>query len=214
MRVVSGLVLLTFLTACNAKLLGGVPPPTDLALGAGALALIYSEEVGEIADEASAEAALKNAELEKSKPPRLKATTTRIANHVRASAQATKKHLNKWWTHDPNAVQPPLPVPDSYCYRTQGDVLCYRAPMPGWETRLIGYQGTTAEAPPPAVMQPLPIKSNSVAMLPANRVANAKPVFVTMPPDVKEEPKSTAEPSLEDVQHDTITADPALAPQL
>jgi hypothetical protein len=35
------------------------------------------------------------------------------------------------------------PVPTSYCYKVQSDVLCYRDPRAVWEGRLIGRQPTT-----------------------------------------------------------------------
>ncbi len=65
----------------------------------------------------------------------------------------------------------------SYCYHVYQDILCYRRPMPGWETRLAGYQPITADPPPAAQMQPLAQHVQMPASCLANRVASSKPVF-------------------------------------
>lgn len=144
-------------------------------------------------------------------PPRADATANRVANNIRDNIKATADHVEEWWNYEPE-VKYPNPVPNTYCYRSYGDVLCYRAPMPGWEHRLVGYQGTYADAPPPPMMEPLPGKSGE-KMLPANRVAAAQPVFLEMPEEIKEEKKieDLAEPAPENLRE---VSDPALAPQL
>lgn len=145
-------------------------------------------------------------------PPRVESTALRVAGIVRDNVKVTARKVKDWWTYEPDA-RPPRSVPDSYCYRTQGDVLCYRSPMPGWEHRLVGYQGTFAEPPPPPIMQPLPTAVVDESKLPANRVANAQPVFVEMPLEAKEEPKTAEDLQAPENVRETIE-DPALAPQL
>jgi hypothetical protein len=206
-RLLFSLALILGLTGCG--VFAGLPPATDMAMGAGAVGLMYSDDIVDAA---------KNPEDDSTKnvvPPQAKSTTTRVANQIRDNVHATARHLKNWWTYDPNAQVANKTVPDSYCYRAQGDVLCYRAPMPGWENRLIGYQGTFAKAPSPVMMEPLPGQSVDAAMLPANRVASAKPVFTAMPEEIKEEPKNPEELLEADPQnaHETI-ADPTLSPQL
>jgi hypothetical protein len=206
-RLATSLAILLLLSACG---LPGGMAVSDVAMGAGAAGLMYHNEINdsvEHPDEVTVDSTI---------PPQAKATTTRIANHIRDNVHATGRHLKDWWTYDPNAKVAVKTVPSSYCYRTQGDVLCYRAPMPGWEHRLVGYQGTFAEAPSPVLMQPLPGQSIDAAMLPANRVANAKPVFTEMPPEAREEapkdPTQLLEANPENVQ-ETIP-DPTVSPQL
>jgi hypothetical protein len=206
-RPLFGIVLILSLSACSG-IFAGVPPASDLAMGAGALGLMYSDDI--------ANASADDISLKDAVPPQAKSTTTRIADGIRDNVHATGRHLKDWWNYDPNAhVATRQPVPNSYCYRAQTDVTCYRAPMPGWENRLVGYQGTFAEAPQPVMMQPLPAKSVDTNMLPATRVAKAQPVFVEMPPEVKQEPKDPTQLLEADPQnaHETI-ADPTLSPQL
>jgi hypothetical protein len=205
-RLAFSLAIIALLSACAA--FSGVPPASDMLMGAGAVGLMYGDDIANMKKE---DVTLKNAT-----PPQAKSTTTRVATQIRDNVHATGKHLKDWWFYDPAAHVEAKTVPNSYCYKTQGDVLCYRAPMPGWENRLVGYQGTYAEAPPPVMMQPLPTKTVDARMLPENRIANAKPVFTSLPPEVKEEPAKDPAALLEtDPQdvHETI-ADPTVSPQL
>jgi hypothetical protein len=198
----------------------GLPTPETYIVGAaaGLAAYSYRDEIGsearKLSDTKAEEIPISNA-VKDAVPPRVENLVNRVANNIRDNVKVTERHVKDWWNYEPE-ILPPHPVPDSYCYRTQTDVLCYRAPMPGWEHRLVGYQGTNAAPPPLAMMQPLPAKSVDEAMLPETRVNNAKPVFVEMPPEVKEEPKDskeiTPETAPENV-HETI-ADPTLSPQL
>ena len=136
----------------------------------------------------------------------------RVADNVRDAVKRTGEKVREWWLT-------PLPhpqkqaVPNSYCYRVMQDILCYRNQMPGWESKLVAYQGTSAEPPAAAITRPLPQNGSDVSNVPANRAANAKPVFVGMPADIKE-PKADAENvTTIDSSHETLP-DPALAPQL
>lgn len=205
MRLLFSFALLFPLAAC------GLPTPEAYIVGgAVATGIVYQDEIkAGLSDSKGEEVSISDAV-----PPQAKSTAGRVANHFRDNVKATGRHIRDWWNYDPKPGHPQS-VPDSYCYRAQGDVLCYRAPMPGWEHRLVGYQGTFAKAPPPVVMEPLPGKSVDTTMLPATRVANAKPVFNELPPETKEPPKDPAELLEADPQdvHETI-ADPTLSPQL
>jgi len=197
-RLLFSLAVLMTLTACE-----GMPLMEMAVVGGGVVA--YNEmQPGPNGEKPELETV----------PPQAKSTAGRVANQFRDNVKATMRHAKDWWNYDPKPGHPKS-VPDSYCYRAQGDVLCYRAPMPGWEHRLVGYQGTFAKAPPPVMMEPLPGQSVDAAMLPSNRVANAKPVFNELPPEIKEEPKNPTELLEADPQnvHETI-ADPTLSPQL
>jgi hypothetical protein len=152
-------------------------------------------------------------------------------NYFQTATQATVDfRKNLWrgtrelrdWLLTPPPPEVPTPVRTSYCYSAFQDVLCYRQPVPGWEHRLVAYQGTNAAPPPVAVTQELKSHASSDQMLPQNRVANAKPVFVTIPPEVKgtesakadaaATPPAAAE-AVVDPAHETLP-NPALAPQL
>jgi hypothetical protein len=206
-RLVFCLIPIAFLTACGAP--AGIPY-SDLAIAGAALGVVYSDEISEAVEKPE------DVSPDDVLPGRTKSTTTRIANHVRDNVKATGKHVKEWWSYDPNAKKEVKTIPNSYCYRAQGDVLCYRAPMPGWEHRLVGYQGTFAQAPPPVMMQPLPGQKLDTSLLPASRVANAKPVFTELPPEAKEEvakdPTQLLEADPQNVQ-ETIQ-DPSISPQL
>jgi hypothetical protein len=117
------------------------------------------------------------------------ADAMRVANNVRDGVKRTAERTREWWLTPLPPKPPKHPVPPSYCYRVLQDVLCYRSPMPGWEYKLVGWQGTGAEAPAYAVTRPLPQPSSDTSNLPTNRVANAAPVFVAMPPDDKQDKK-------------------------
>lgn len=135
----------------------------------------------------------------------------RIANNARDGIKQTAHRLREWWLT-------PLPeehlhaVPPSYCYKALQDVMCYRQPMPGWEHRLVGYQGTNAEPPPAVVTKLLPQRQADSMKQAENRIANTKPVFVTLPPDDKKQ-EQTADPVAVDSSHENLP-DPTLAPQL
>lgn len=138
--------------------------------------------------------------------------TARVASNVRDSLKRTGHKLRKWWLTPLPEDPAPRAVAASYCYHVLQDIVCYRQPMPGWEHRLAGYQGTNAEPPPPAMMKVLPLRTANPTKAVENRIANAKPVFVGVPPDEK---KSDAEeqPLSVDPANEHLP-DPALAPQL
>jgi hypothetical protein len=138
-------------------------------------------------------------------------SATLAANALRDNIKRTGNRIRKWWI-TPLPEKKKQPVAASYCYNVYQDILCYRQPMPGWEHRLAGYQGTGAEPPPPAMMIPLPTRNVDPKQLPQNRVANAQPVFGEIPADIKEE-KDQEQQSPSEAVHETLP-DPALAPQL
>lgn len=131
------------------------------------------------------------------------------ATMARNNLKESGEDLHKWLVEPPPAERQPQAIASSYCYRTYQDVLCYRAPMPGWENRLVGYQGTYAKAPPLAVMEPLPV---SVDTKPSARPA-VTPVFASLPKqEEKDKKKSNAVPAVPDPAHQTLPN--ALVPQL
>jgi|GEM_PF-1901742 len=136
-----------------------------------------------------------------------------IADSVRDNAKRTGEKLRSWWITPPPAKPGPRAIASSYCYKTLQDVLCYGQPMPGWEHRLIAYQGTTAAPPAQALMQPLPKRIVNPDVLPENRVANARPVFTSLPPAPKEEEKNTNEPAVLDPTREQLP-NPTFSPQL
>lgn len=139
------------------------------------------------------------------------ARANRIANNARDGLKQTAHRLREWWL-TPLPEEHLTPVPPSYCYKALQDVMCYRQPMPGWEHRLVGYQGTGAEPPAAAMMKALPQRTVDTTKQAENRVASAKPVFVNLPPDEKKA-ENNEEPVAVDSSHETLP-DPTLAPQL
>lgn len=157
-------------------------------------------------------------------PPKGKRTAEGYANQFRDNMKKTADKVEEWW-FTPLPSKEPLPVQASYCYKAQTDTLCYRQPMPGWEHRLIAYQGTNAAPPPPAVMQLMPKRTPDAAQMPENRMANAQPVFVQAAPDAKEVAKEAAKETAGEAPKDPsapttldssqeILPDPAVSPQL
>lgn len=137
--------------------------------------------------------------------------TMRVADNVRDSIKRTGEHMRDWWI-TPLPSNAKQPMPPRYCYRVLQDILCYRQPMPGWETKLVAYQGAGAPPPPQATMKLMPLREDSNA--PADvqkKVENMKPVFVSMPPDVKAQPNQQLSPV--DAAHETLP-DNILSPQL
>lgn len=122
-------------------------------------------------------------------------------------------HVAYWLTPMPKEV--PKPVTSSYCYHTLQDILCYRMPMPGWENRLVAYQGTDAPPPPPATMELMAKGAVVAAPLPQARAAEAKPIFAEVPadPTVKNKNSTSDVPAVVDASHEQLP-DPTLAPQL
>lgn len=114
------------------------------------------------------------------------------ATQARDNVYETSYKLKDWAVTPPPGKKPNLAVKASYCYSVLQDVVCYRQPMPGWEHRLVGYQGTDAEAPPPAQTVALPQAPDDTSMQPATRVANAQPIFVGLPPGMNGEKEGDA----------------------
>lgn len=136
---------------------------------------------------------------------------TRVADNVRDSIKNTGEHIRQWWI-TPLPSKARQPMPPRYCYRALQDILCYRQPMPGWESRIVGYQGTGAKPPKAATMRPYPLRPDDKDALPANRAANLKPVFADIPEDVKDPKKAEGTITI-DTTHEALP-DSALAPQL
>jgi hypothetical protein len=133
-------------------------------------------------------------------------------NDAYKGAQETKD-----WLLTPPENKPMKAVPYSYCYTVYQDIMCYRQPMPGWEDRIVAYQGTGAPPPPVSITKPLPHVLTADEKQEA-RVATATPVFAKMPNESKDDSAgvSTAKanvPAQVDSAHETLP-DPALAPQL
>lgn len=140
---------------------------------------------------------------------------TRVANNVRDQIKRTGEHVRNWWiTPLPSNARQPLPP--RYCYRVLQDILCYRAQMPGWEDKLVAYQGDGAAPPTPPTMRLMPLRTDSKSISPEKRIENVKPVFVSIPPEVKEE-KGQDQPATTsgtlDPAYDTIQ-DSVMSPQL
>lgn len=141
-------------------------------------------------------------------------SSMRIADNVRDSIKRTGEHVRDWWI-TPLPSKEPRPLPPRYCYRVLQDILCYRAQRPGWEDKLVAYQGDGAAPPTPATMKLLPLRNDNNSLSPEKRAENAKPVFVSIPPEVKEEDNknSSANPTTIDPAYETIQ-DSVLSPQL
>jgi hypothetical protein len=112
------------------------------------------------------------------------AVAGKLADQARENLYKTSYKIQEWAMTEPEVKQPSV-IAQRYCYQSFHDILCYRAPMPGAEHRLVAYQGTYAEPPPQPTMQLLPTKAYDPSMQPASRVANARPVFIGLPPEVK-----------------------------
>lgn len=138
----------------------------------------------------------------------------RMADNVRDNVKKSGDKLREWWITPPAAEKPSRPIKASYCYHVLQDITCYRAPVPGWEARLAGYQGTGAEPPEPAMMEPPPLEAEA-RKLPANRLATAAPVFEKPPAplDTKKDEIDLQNPGSVDASHESLP-NPALAPQL
>jgi len=138
----------------------------------------------------------------------------KYANIAKDNVYKTSYQVQKWAATPPEAPKGPREIEQSYCYRSFHDVLCYRAPLPGAESRLVAYQGTYAEEPPPSVTQLLPTHPYDPSQLPENRIANAQPVFLGLPPPVKEDKNATlpADTPIENIP--APQPDPKIAPQL
>lgn len=119
------------------------------------------------------------------------------------------------WLLTPLANTEPTPVPPSYCYRVLQDINCYRSPLPGQTHRLVGYQGDMNAVPPLAQTKALPMspiqKMNAASA--AVRVVNAKPVFVSIPTQPKEDKNSSIQDGVVQAGSEPLP-DPMLSPQL
>ena len=137
---------------------------------------------------------------------------TSTATIVRDKVKVTGERLRSWLI-TPTPIKKPNSIAASYCYRAQTDVLCYRQPVPGWEGRLLAFQGTDVTPPAPAQTQPLPKRVADASTLPENKVASAKPVFKELPPPPKEEEKDPNAMPVFDAAHEQLP-NPLRSPQL
>ncbi len=222
MRIIFVLSLLAALSACKyvpeEVALGGIAP-TDVLIGGTVAYALFGDDLEKMKAEDYDTPEEVGKAVRGAVPPQAKTGAHRIANNVRDNVRVTSRRMKEWWFYEPKPPQN-RDVASSYCYRVLQDVVCYRQPMPEWEHRLVGYQGTGALPPPPSVMQPLPKRSISASNEAASRLASAQPVFVEIPPDVKEAEANGADPDKDpsvpvpaDAAHETLP-DPALAPQL
>jgi len=136
-----------------------------------------------------------------------------IADNARDSIYSTSHTVQDWFTKPRGRKGEPLAVASTYCYHAQTDVLCYRQPMPGWEGRLVAYQGTDALPPPPPVMQLLPKAAKNTTNTPENRIASTKPVFTEAPKEAPEKPKDPNAPEMPSLLNEQLP-DPSQSPQL
>ena len=185
--------------------------PTDIAIGAGATYALFGDEIEEIETEE-----LKDPKTYRDAvPPQAKSSAKRVATNVRDNVRHNSKKLKEWWFYDPDKGKHKQAIATSYCYSVLQDIVCYRQPMPGWEHKLVGYQGTGALPPPTATTEPLPTLAQNAAKLPENRLTTTKPVFKEMPAELEKEKKDTGDltmPVTDSAQE--ILPDPNNSPQL
>ncbi|MFW0777352.1 MAG: hypothetical protein ACN2B6_06505 [Rickettsiales bacterium] len=136
----------------------------------------------------------------------------RIADNVRDQVKKTNRKVRDWWL-TPMPEKHDTPIANSYCYKALQDVLCYRQPVPGWEHRLAGYQGTYAKTPPAVQTEPLPTINMDGREHVANRIAAAKPVFKETPKEEEVKPETTEEILNADPANEVLP-NPMLSPQL
>jgi hypothetical protein len=135
-------------------------------------------------------------------------TATKLANDLKDNVYETSYKVKEWAMTPPADKLPPKEVANSYCYRVLQDILCYRQSMPGWENKLVAYQGTHAKPPAPATMQLIAKSKPNPATKAVNRVASAKPVFTENPDGTK-----VVIEAVEGITHEPLP-DPSLAPEL
>lgn len=108
----------------------------------------------------------------------------------------TTDKLREIFTYQPKKKEL-KPIPSSYCYRTLLDIICYSEPLPGADDRLVAYQGTVLQQPPPPPKPVMPISrpqqtagaSGAAApnVPPPDVLPKLTPVYVVAPPEVKGE---------------------------
>lgn len=139
---------------------------------------------------------------------------SRVADNVRDSVKRTSMKLRQWWL-TPLPEEMPPSVPPSYCYQVLQDIMCYRAPMPGMEHKLVGYQGDAALPPARSQTLALPSKQmnrSNTLMSGKARVEAARPVFRNMPQASEDSAHDIAD-VLPELGNEPLP-DPALSPQL
>lgn len=141
--------------------------------------------------------------------------TMRVANNVRDQVKKTAQKMREWWL-EPLPQQAIPAVPPSYCYQVMQDIVCYRQPVPGKTQQLVGYQGDNAAPPPLAQTAALPmVKENSITASgkPEVRVKTAKPVFVGIPVQPKQDKNTSALDEAAALGNEPLP-NPMLSPQL
>lgn len=104
-----------------------------------------------------------------------------LADNLKDSMYETAYAIDDWANTPPKGKGELKPMAHRYCYKVQTDILCYRQPMPGMETQLVGYQGQDAPTPPAATMRLMPKSALNESVKPQNRVLTAKPVIEKLP---------------------------------
>ena len=161
----------------------------------------------------SSDAATQTAQDAKSVQGNITGNVMRVAGDLRDNVKQTNEHIRDWLI-TPLPSKEKQPMPARYCYKVLQDILCYRAPMQGWENKLVGYQGKDAAPPPAATMQLLPLRDNNVANTkPLNNAPVSKPVFVGIPSAIKEVKNTEVNAASIDSAHETLPDSP-LSPQL
>lgn len=142
-----------------------------------------------------------------------------LADDLRDNVYATASKVEEWATEPAKPPKTAKDVSNSYCYRALQDILCYRQPMPGWETRLVAYQGTNAPPPPAYTMELLPQSAaDAKAGVGVSKVAASKPVFSSLPAPKEKDKKNTSDqttttPPEIDADHEALP-DPLRSHQL
>lgn len=134
-----------------------------------------------------------------------------VAGSLKDNIYHTAYAIGDWANTPPKGKGDKLPMRHSYCYKVQMDILCYRQPMPGLETQLVGYQGTGAPQPPAVATRLLPKSALNETMTPEKRVSLAKPVFEVTPGPETDQPNVEITP---DATGSEILPDPNTSPQL
>lgn len=87
------------------------------------------------------------------------APAERDYNRASGNAKSEWNTLKQRWKgylmpYEAKEVAAPV-IPSSYCYKAMQDVVCYKDPQPGMESRLVGYQE------PPLIQQPIDVNASA-----------------------------------------------------
>ncbi|MGE3714272.1 MAG: hypothetical protein AB7F82_07065 [Alphaproteobacteria bacterium] len=184
-------------------------PPSDIAIGSAVTYALYGDELEEV----DAEDLEDPQTYRDAVPPSLKDSAKRTATNVRDNVRHNSRKLKEWWFYDPakERVKNEHAIAPSYCYAVMQDIVCYPAPMPGWEARLVGYQGSAPIAVAVVKTEPVPHLPKTDRITPEDRLKKADPVFDAIPEEVK---KERAEGEAISGSAQEILPDPQISPQL